>query len=94
MCLAGAQVKEGEKLDKSAVLKEVHMDRWKEQQELERRLVRASKQLDHLERAKREEEAPLLEVRGGWGGGWRRECRDGVARCRDVWGVHACMRVG
>lgn len=32
----------------------------KQQQELQRKLAKLAKQMDHLERAKREEEAPLL----------------------------------
>ncbi len=32
----------------------------KQQQELQRKLAKLGKQMDHLERARREEEAPLL----------------------------------
>eukprot|EP00955_Chlamydomonas_euryale_P021614 228315-Chlamydomonas_euryale.AAC.1 len=35
-------------------------ERLKEQQEMERKLAKAAKQLDHFERARREEEVPLL----------------------------------
>jgi translation initiation factor 3 subunit A len=33
----------------------------KEQQELERKVIRLAKNMDHLERARREEEVPYLE---------------------------------
>jgi len=60
----GAKVvvfKEGEKLDKRALMAEAMTERLKEQQELERKMTKMAKQLDHLERARREEEAPYLE---------------------------------
>ncbi|KAG2498414.1 hypothetical protein HYH03_003672 [Edaphochlamys debaryana] len=56
------KVKEGEKLEKTAVIKDIMSERIKEQQEMERRLARQAKNLDHLERARREEEAPFLET--------------------------------
>ncbi|GLC73813.1 hypothetical protein PLESTF_001423800 [Pleodorina starrii] len=56
------KVKEGEKLEKQAVIKDLMSERIKEQQELERRMVRLAKNMDHLERARREEEAPYLEA--------------------------------
>lgn len=56
------QVKEGEKLEKTAVIKDLMSERIKEQHELERRMIRLGKNMDHLERARREEEAPFLEV--------------------------------
>ncbi|EFJ51612.1 eukaryotic translation initiation factor 3a [Volvox carteri f. nagariensis] len=56
------KVKEGEKLEKTAVIKDLMSERIKEQQELERRMVRLAKNLDHLERARREEEGPYLEA--------------------------------
>lgn len=37
-------------------------ERIKEQQEMERRMARLAKNMDHLERARREEEAPYLEA--------------------------------
>ncbi|MEW5303996.1 MAG: hypothetical protein WDW36_006639 [Sanguina aurantia] len=52
--------KEGEKLSKKAMMQEVMSERAKEQQELERKLVKMGRQLDHLERAKREEEVPFI----------------------------------
>ncbi|PNG98969.1 Eukaryotic translation initiation factor 3 subunit A, partial [Tetrabaena socialis] len=54
-------VKEGEKLEKGAVIKDLMSERIKEQQELERRMARFARNMDHLERARREEEAPYLE---------------------------------
>ncbi|GLI66197.1 hypothetical protein VaNZ11_009962 [Volvox africanus] len=56
------KVKEGEKLEKTAVIKDLMSERIKEQQELERRMARFAKNMDHLERARREEEASYLEV--------------------------------
>lgn len=56
------KVKEGEKLEKNTVIKDLMSERLKEQQEMERRLARTAKNLDHLERARREEEAPFLEA--------------------------------
>lgn len=70
---------EGEKLDAKAINQEVLSEQLKQQQELQRRLARLAKQQDHLERARREEEAPLLaaahqaklKVRAGGGRGVR-----------------------
>jgi translation initiation factor 3 subunit A len=42
-------------------MQEALSERLKEAQELERKLTRLAKTLDHLERARREEEAPLLD---------------------------------
>lgn len=47
-------------LDKRTLVAEVLTERMKEAQEMERRMHKLAKQLDHLERARREEEAPLL----------------------------------
>jgi hypothetical protein len=41
-------------------LQEVLTEQLKQQQELQRKLAKLGKQMDHLERARREEEAPLL----------------------------------
>lgn len=43
-------------------MKEALSERLKEQQEMERKLAKIAKQLDHLERARREEEIPYLEA--------------------------------
>ncbi|WIA32254.1 hypothetical protein OEZ86_003100 [Tetradesmus obliquus] len=59
---AGALVKDGDKLDRKALMQEALSERLKEAQELERKLARLAKNMDHLERARREEEAPLLEA--------------------------------
>ncbi|KAF6256090.1 eukaryotic translation initiation factor 3a [Scenedesmus sp. NREL 46B-D3] len=58
----GALVKDGDKLDRKALMQEALSERLKEAQELERKLARLAKNMDHLERARREEEAPLLEA--------------------------------
>jgi hypothetical protein len=42
--------KDGEKLDKRTIMAEAMSERIKEQQEMERKLTKAGKQLDHLER--------------------------------------------
>lgn len=60
MAARGRKVGEGEKLDAKAINQEVLSEQLKQQQELQRRLARLAKQQDHLERARREEEAPLL----------------------------------
>jgi len=57
----GRVIKEGEKIDREALLQEARIERLKELQEMERKLARTAKQLDHFERARREEEVPLLE---------------------------------
>lgn len=62
-CLAlSLQLKEGEKLDRKALMQEAISERLKEAQELERKLARLAKTMDHMERARREEEAPLLDA--------------------------------
>lgn len=58
----GAVLKEGEKLDRKALMQEAISERLKEAQELERKLARLVKTMDHSERARREEEAPLLDA--------------------------------
>mmetsp|Transcript_33886 Transcript_33886/g.95996 ORF Transcript_33886/g.95996 Transcript_33886/m.95996 type:complete len:1014 (-) Transcript_33886:241-3282(-) len=57
----GRVLKEGEKIDRQALMHEALTEQLKERQELERKLARLTKQMDHFERAKREEEVPLLE---------------------------------
>jgi len=42
-------------------MEEALSEQMKERQEMERKLQRLSKTMDHLERAKREEERPLIE---------------------------------
>ncbi|GFH24718.1 eukaryotic translation initiation factor 3 subunit 10, partial [Haematococcus lacustris] len=51
---------EGKELDRDTILREAQAERLKEQQELERKMTKVARQLDHLERARREEEAPVL----------------------------------
>jgi translation initiation factor 3 subunit A len=60
MASRGKKVGEGEKLDAKAINREVMSEQLKQQQELQRKLAKLAKQMDHLERARREEEAPLL----------------------------------
>jgi translation initiation factor 3 subunit A len=49
-------------LDRNALMQEALTERLKEAQELERKLARLAKTMDHTERARREEEAPLLDA--------------------------------
>jgi len=56
----GPVVDENTKLDKRQLMEDALQEQIKERQEAEKKLQRLAKQLDHLERAKREEEAPLL----------------------------------
>jgi translation initiation factor 3 subunit A len=60
--LPSLQLREGEKLDRNALMQEALTERLKEAQELERKLARLAKTMDHTERARREEEAPLLDA--------------------------------
>ncbi|KAL4444951.1 hypothetical protein ABPG77_004001 [Micractinium sp. CCAP 211/92] len=60
MASRGKKVGEGEKLDAKAINQEVLTEQLRQQQELQRKLAKLAKQMDHLERARREEEAPLL----------------------------------
>jgi translation initiation factor 3 subunit A len=55
----GKKIGEGERLDAGTVGKEVHAEALSAAQDLQRKLAKLGRQLDHLERAKREEEAPL-----------------------------------
>lgn len=61
-CGLFVQAKDGEKLDRKQLMQEAYQERLKEAQELERKLARLAKTMDHLERARREEEAPYLEA--------------------------------
>ncbi len=62
MCREGDSewVQEGEKLDKEALMREAISGQMKERQELERKVQSQARKADHLERARREEEAPFL----------------------------------
>lgn len=51
-------------------MQEAISERLKEAQELERKLARLAKTMDHMERARREEEAPLLDALYKWVWGW------------------------
>ncbi|KAJ7525179.1 hypothetical protein O6H91_17G040200 [Diphasiastrum complanatum] len=50
------------KLSKQILMEEALNEQIKERQEMERKLQKLAKTLDHLERAKREEERPLIEA--------------------------------
>ncbi|CAN6463503.1 unnamed protein product [Victoria cruziana] len=52
---------EGEKVTKQALLELALNEQLKERQEMERKLQKLAKTMDYLERAKREEESPLIE---------------------------------
>ncbi|CAK9879667.1 unnamed protein product [Sphagnum jensenii] len=49
------------KLTKQSLMEEAFSEQMKERAEMERKLQKLSKTMDHLERAKREEERPLIE---------------------------------
>jgi translation initiation factor 3 subunit A len=49
------------RLTKQILMEEALSEQMKERQEMERKLQKLSKTMDHLERAKREEERPLIE---------------------------------
>ncbi|PPD97379.1 hypothetical protein GOBAR_DD05592 [Gossypium barbadense] len=51
-----------EKLTKQTLLEQAMSEQLKERQEQEKRLQKVAKTMDHLERAKREEAAPLIET--------------------------------
>lgn len=53
---------DGEKLTKQALMEMALNEQLKERQEMEKKLQKLAKQMDHLERAKREEAAPLIEA--------------------------------
>ncbi|XP_020591275.1 eukaryotic translation initiation factor 3 subunit A [Phalaenopsis equestris] len=54
-------VLEGEKVTKQALIEMALSEQLKERQEMEKKLQRIAKTMDYMERAKREEEAPLIE---------------------------------
>ena len=56
------KLEDGQKLDKRTLMEDAIKEQIKERQEMERKLVRLAKSMDHLERAKREEEVPLIEA--------------------------------
>nr|GMD03867.1 eukaryotic translation initiation factor 3 subunit A-like [Ipomoea batatas]GME13694.1 eukaryotic translation initiation factor 3 subunit A-like [Ipomoea batatas] len=53
---------EGEKITKQTVMEMALSEQLREKQEMEKKLVKLAKTMDHLERAKREENAPLIEA--------------------------------
>ncbi|GFP84864.1 eukaryotic translation initiation factor 3 subunit a [Phtheirospermum japonicum] len=55
-------VLEGEKLTKEALMELARSEQLREKQEMEKRLLKLGKNMDYLERAKREESAPLIEA--------------------------------
>jgi translation initiation factor 3 subunit A len=57
----GRKVEDSENLDVAALKAEMLREENKSEQDMRRRLTKLIKQMDHLERAKREEEAPLRE---------------------------------
>ncbi|XP_073036836.1 eukaryotic translation initiation factor 3 subunit A-like [Primulina eburnea] len=56
------QVLEGEKITKQTLMDLAHSEQLKEKQEMEKKLQKLAKTMDHLERAKREEAAPLIDA--------------------------------
>ena len=63
----GIKLKEGEKLDKDALMREALTGQIKERAELEKKLAGLAKRMDHFERAKREEESPHILAAHGVG---------------------------
>jgi len=57
----GKKVEEGQMLDMAAIKAEMQREEDKSAQDMRRRLNKLIKQMDHLERAKREEESPLRD---------------------------------
>lgn len=55
------ELQEVTKLTKQILIEEALSEQMKERQEMERKLQKLSKTMDHLERAKREEERPLID---------------------------------
>ena len=51
-----------EKVTKQTLIEQALNEQLKERQEMERKLQKLAKTMDYLERAKREEEAPLIEA--------------------------------
>ncbi len=56
------KLEEGQKIDKRSLMEDAIKEQIKERQDMERKLNRLAKKMDHLERAKREEEVPLIEA--------------------------------
>jgi hypothetical protein len=59
--LYNLKLQEVTKLTKQSLMEEALSEQMKERAEMERKLQKLSKTMDHLERAKREEERPLIE---------------------------------
>ncbi|XP_073150120.1 eukaryotic translation initiation factor 3 subunit A-like [Henckelia pumila] len=55
-------VLEGEKVTKQTLMDLAHSEQLREKQEMEKKSQKLAKTMDHLERAKREEAAPLIEA--------------------------------
>ncbi|KAK1370744.1 Eukaryotic translation initiation factor 3 subunit A [Heracleum sosnowskyi] len=55
-------VMDGEKVTKQSLMELAHNEQLRERQEMEKRLQKLGKTMDYLERAKREEAAPLIEA--------------------------------
>ncbi|CAN0897176.1 Eukaryotic translation initiation factor 3 subunit A [Linum grandiflorum] len=53
---------EGEKITKETLMERARNEQLRERQEMEKKLQKSVKTMDHLERAKREEAAPLIEA--------------------------------
>ncbi|GAB2300433.1 Eukaryotic translation initiation factor 3 subunit A [Dionaea muscipula] len=58
----GKKIPEGEKVTKQTLVEMALSEQLRERQEMEKKLQKLAKQMDHLERAKREEAAPLIEA--------------------------------
>ncbi|XP_073282074.1 eukaryotic translation initiation factor 3 subunit A-like [Primulina huaijiensis] len=56
------QVLEGEKITKQTLMELALSEQLREKQEMEKKLQKLAKTMDHLERAKREEAAPLIDA--------------------------------
>lgn len=62
LAMRGKKIGDAEMLDMNALKAELQREEDRNAQELRRKLTRLTKQMDHLERARREEEAPLREA--------------------------------
>ena len=60
--VAAAAGGEGGKLDKRVIMETALQEQIRERQELEKKLAKLARSMDHLERARREEERPLQEA--------------------------------
>lgn len=58
----GITVKEGEQLDKRALMQREFERKAREQNEFEAKMAKIARNMDYLERARREEEAPFIEA--------------------------------